>query len=119
LRYVDSEYAFAFDSASPADLHKRSGLDGAVSALRKRGRNSGFLNNYVNKPTSEIERGIRSIQKQIDEHTDKIADPESHIEGWENLDPRQQQALLNSKWPGDIARQQAQLDILREILENR
>jgi hypothetical protein len=47
-----------------------------------------------------------------DEHTDKIPDPEGRIEGWDELDPRRQQALLDSKWPGDIARQQAQLDLL-------
>ena len=37
----------------------------------------------------------------------------------ERLDPRQQAALIDSKRPGDIARQQEQLDILRGILEER
>lgn len=33
-----------------------------------------------------------------------------------HLDPRQQAALINSKWPADIARQQEQIDVLRGLL---
>jgi len=45
--------------------------------------------------------------------------PGKYIDDWASLDPRQQQALLNSKWPGDIARQQEQADILRGIMVSR
>lgn len=46
-------------------------------------------------------------------------DPAAYIDDWATLDPRQQQALLNNKWPGDIARQQEQLEILHGILGSR
>jgi hypothetical protein len=83
------------------------------------GRHAGFLRNYADKPTAQIERGIVSLEKQIAEHEAKIRNPAAYIDDWASLDPRQQQALLTSKWPGDIARQQEQLDILRGILGSR
>jgi len=82
------------------------------------GKHSGFLKNYVGKSASEIRKGTQSLRKQIAEHTDKIANPEKHIPGFRNLDPRQQEALINRKWPGDIARQQEQLDILEGLLKS-
>jgi hypothetical protein len=92
---------------------------GAYGTALSGGRHAGFLANYAGKPTAQIERGITSIEKQIAEHQAKIATCERYIDDWASLDPRQQQALVNSKWPGDIARQQEQFDILRGILGSR
>jgi hypothetical protein len=83
------------------------------------GRHAGFLKNYAGRSAGEIQRGITSIEKQIAEHQAKIANPEKFIEGWSKLDPRQQQALVNSKWPSDIQRQSEQLEILRALLGSR
>ena len=92
---------------------------GAYGTALSGGRHAGFLANYAGKPTAQIERGINSIEKQVAAHQAKIANPGRYIDEWASLDPRQQQALVNSKWPGDIARQQEQLDILRGILGSR
>lgn len=83
------------------------------------GKHAGFLKNHLGRSTPEIERGIASIEKQIAGHQAKVQNPAAHIDDWASLDPRQQQALLTSKWPGDIARQREQLDILRGILGSR
>jgi hypothetical protein len=83
------------------------------------GKHAGFFKNYLGRSTPEIERGIVSIEKQIAEHQAKIRNPAAYIDDWATLDPRQQQALLNNKWPGDIARQQEQLEILHGILGSR
>ncbi len=87
------------------------------AAAEAGGKHSGFLANYIGKSAGELQRGINSLKKQIAEHTAKIADPETAIAGFSQLDPRQQAALLNSKWPGDIARQQEQLAILEGLLK--
>jgi hypothetical protein len=79
------------------------------------GRHAGFLRNYEGKPPDELRRGIDSLKKQIAEHQDKIANPEKHIPGWKSLDPRQQKALVEKKWPSDIQRQTEQLEILEEL----
>ena len=72
------------------------------------GRHSGFLNNYAGRSPTEIQRGIRSIERQIDDHLSWINDPHRKIPKWDELDPRQQEALLTQKWPGDIQRQREQ-----------
>ena len=71
----------------------------------------------ASKAAAEWRKGIQSIEKQIAEHRDKIANPEKFIPDFKELDPRQQKALLERKWPSDIRRQQQQLDILKGLLE--
>lgn len=83
------------------------------------GKHGNFYNQYTTKKTEEIQKGIRSIEKQIAEHEDKIANPQKYIENFSKLDPRQQEALINRKWPSDIERQKEQLDILKGILGER
>jgi hypothetical protein len=75
------------------------------------------LKNYQGKSPEELRRGIASLQKQIALHKDKIANPEKHLPNWSSLDPRQQEALVQKKWPSDIQRQAEQLDILEGLLK--
>lgn len=82
------------------------------------GRHAGFLNNYLDKSPAELQKGITSLETQIAEHRAKIANPEKFIPNFNQLDPRQQKALLESKWPADIQRQQEQIEILRKLLNN-
>jgi hypothetical protein len=81
------------------------------------GKHAGFLKNYQGKSPEELRRGIASLQKQIALHKDKIANPDKHIPNWSSLDPRQQEALVQKKWPSDIQRQAEQLDILEGLLK--
>ena len=93
------------------------GAKSAIEIAREGGTHSGFLKNYASKAAAEWRKGIQSIEKQIAEHRDKIANPEKFIPDFKELDPRQQKALLERKWPSDIRRQQQQLDILKGLLE--
>jgi len=63
--------------------------------------------------------GIKSLEKQIAEHQEKIANPEKYIPNFRQLNPRQQEALITEKWLGDIQRQMEQKDILEGILRGR
>ena len=92
---------------------------GGGGGRRSGGKHSGFLENYRGRPPAEIQKGIDSLQKQIDQHRAWIANPESKIPNFRSLDPRQQDALLNRKWPSDIARQQEQINILRGLLSGQ
>ena len=83
------------------------------------GRHAGFLDNYAARSTREIEKAIRSLEKQISTHLEKIANPRSSIRDWDALDPRHQEDLLMNKWPSDIARQLELIEILRGILRSR
>jgi hypothetical protein len=91
----------------------------ALETAKAGGKHTGFLKNYRNKPTEELQRGIASLKKQIDLHRDKIAHPEKHIPDWPSHDPRRREALLKRKWPEDIQRQAEQLEILEGLLKER
>lgn len=88
----------------------------AFEVAQAGGKHSGFLKNYVGRSRAEIQRGITSIEKQVAQHQAKIANPEKYIEGWSKIDPRQQQALINRKWPTDIQRQTEQIEVLKGLL---
>jgi hypothetical protein len=77
---------------------------GALEVAEAGGRHAGFSRNYQGKQHDELRRGIDSLKKQIAEHKDKIANPEKYIPNWKSLDPRQQKALIDKKWPSDIQR---------------
>lgn len=93
--------------------------DDAFEVARSGGRHAGWMKEMATKPSIELQRGIRNLEKQIAEHQDKIANPEKYIPDFRSLDPRQQEALLTKKWPGDIARQQEHKQILEGILRER
>lgn len=82
------------------------------------GRNAGFLRNYLGRPAGQLQRGINSLQDQIDAHLAKIANPADAVDDWEGMGSQEQDGLL-SKWQGDVARQQAQQSILQDLLNGR
>ena len=83
------------------------------------GTHSGWAKQYITKPTKEIEKGIKSFEKQIKLHHDKINNPRKHTNDWDNLRPAHQQDLMKNKWPSDIARHKELKNILEGILRGR
>jgi len=83
------------------------------------GKHYKWMYEYLNKPEREIKKGIKSIEKQIIEHQDKILNPEKHYSNWDNVKPLQKEDLINNKWIKDIQRQKEQKQILECILKNR
>ena len=98
---------------------KKQITNDAYEIAKSGGKNSGFYKNYLDKSTKEIEKGIKSLEKQIQEHTDKISNPQKYIKDFDKLDVRQQENLINKKWNSDIARQKEQKQILEQILQER
>jgi hypothetical protein len=105
--------AMSAQGSDGSDVPPQSALEIAETG----GKHAGFLQNYRGKSPEELGRGIASLQKQIALHKDKIANPEKHIPNWSSLDPRQQEALIQKKWPSDIQRQAEQLEILNGLLK--
>ena len=73
--------------------------------------------------TSSMAKGsgisIRSYEKLITEHQDKIANPLKHYPHWNTLDPRRQDALINKRWPAEIQCYTEQKDVLQTLLDQR
>lgn len=91
----------------------------AYEIAKAGGRHGAFYSAYRQRRTAEIQRGIRSLAQRIQEHMDKLSNPVQYVAGFAQLDPRQQHALLTSKWPADIHRLQEQKAILEGILQER
>ncbi len=91
----------------------------AYATAKAGGRHGAFYRLYMQRRTVEIRRGIRSLDQRIQEHREKMSDPVHNVAGYTQLDPRQQRALLESKWPADIRRLQEQRDILAGIGRER
>jgi hypothetical protein len=89
---------------------------GAFEAAAAGGKHAGFLKNYAGRSSAEIEKAITSIEARVAEHKGWIANPQSKIPNFSSLDPRQRAALVNSKWPSDVARQQQQIEVLKGLL---
>jgi hypothetical protein len=104
--------------ARGARAGEAAGAGGGLSAYDEAaagGRHAGFLRNYQGRSPQELDRGVRSIDKQIGKHEEWIKNPEQKIPEWNRLDPRKQQDLLTNKWPGDIQRLREQQEILRHL----
>jgi len=83
------------------------------------GRHSVHLEKYALRSNKELQKGIKSYQKQIDLHNQKILNPHKYIPEWNDLDKRQQNDLIGNKWNKDIKRLLEQQEILNCILKNR
>ncbi len=83
------------------------------------GKHSPLISQYIGKTSKEIQKGIKSYEKQIAIHQEKIRDPSAHIPGWDKLDPRRQDALINRRWPAEIQCYTEQRDVLQSILDQR
>jgi len=83
------------------------------------GKHYRMYKDYLNKTDKELEKGIRSFEKQIRMHQDKIKNPKKYIKEWDDMDPRKQKNVIAEKWPNDIKRHKEQKRILEGILEER
>jgi RHS repeat-associated protein len=92
----------------------RFGVPTAYRIAAGGGKHAGTLKNYTGRSLKEIQKGIRSLNKQIREHKDKIKDPSKYIKEFEKRDPREQAGLV-SKWKDDIARQKEIRDVLKGL----
>ena len=83
------------------------------------GKHNKWHDIYKARSKKEIQKGIKSIEKQILEHKDKMRNPEKYIPNFKKQDIRKQENLVKKKWPSDIARQKEQKQILEGILNDR
>ncbi len=90
----------------------------AYEIAKAGGRHAGLLRTYQARSTAEIQRALRSYERQVALHRQKVHSPEQFIQEWDQQSPRVQQALLRH-WQEDGARNQELADIMRGILQER
>jgi hypothetical protein len=107
----------AIDSACESWLAK-SPSEAYITA-KNGGRHADLIPKFSQKPIKEVEKSIRSYEKLIAEHKDKIANPSKYCPEWDTLDPRRRDALINKRWPAEIQCYTEQKDILKTLLDQR
>ncbi len=65
---------------------------------------------------SEGRKSIRSYEKQITIHQEKISNPSKFIPHWDELHLERQKALIHKKWPAELQCFTEQRDILQSVL---
>jgi hypothetical protein len=90
----------------------------AYEIARAGGRHAGLLRVYQGKGTAEIQRALRSYERQIELHRQKLANPEQVIADWHQRHFHVQRGLL-WHWQEDLARNQELAEVMRGILQER
>lgn len=94
------------------------GGNSAYNTAKSGGKHSGTYILYRLKPTKQIQSALNSYENVIQEHYDKIANPEQWIDNWDKLPDWKKEKIIQ-KWQYDIARNQDLADIMRGILQER
>ncbi|MDX8430651.1 MAG: tetratricopeptide repeat protein [Candidatus Algichlamydia australiensis] len=91
----------------------------AYSIAKNGGKHSSLINNYSNRTVKEIQKSIKSYEKQIIIHQDKITNPKKYCPEWDSFHPNRKKALLEKVWPNEINCFSEEKDILQELLKER
>ncbi len=85
------------------------------------GAHSGWAKQYTTKSIQEIEKGIKSLEKQIELHQEKIKNPDKYVVPEKRIQDTlsKKHNLINKVWPEQIARQTEQKKILEGILSEQ
>ena len=62
------------------------------------GKHGKWMQEYINLPDKNLTKGIKSFNKQIQLHLDKIQNPKKYYPNWDNLNPLRKNHLINTKW---------------------
>ncbi len=101
IRQVGSKLLFAAKSAT--------------QIAREGGKHAGQLNQFLKQTPEQLQKTIRSFDKQIAKHEGWIKDPSSKVKNFNELSPEHQQNLLHH-WQQDIARHQELKSIAQDVL---
>jgi hypothetical protein len=87
----------------------------AYAIARAGGRHAGLLRVYQGKSTAEIQHALRSYERQVELHRQKLANPGKVIDGWRQRHFHVQRGLLRH-WQEDLTRNQELAEVTRGIL---
>jgi hypothetical protein len=90
----------------------------AYAIARAGGRHAGLLRIYERKSVAEIQRALRSYERQVELHRQKIHSPEQFVQDWSTLRSHVQSGLLRH-WQEDVVRNQELAEIMRGLLRER
>ena len=92
-------------------------VSNAYEVAKDGGRHHGVYRRYRSTRTPEIEKSIRSFEKRIEEHKDKINHPMLYVS--EDIKHLHLTHLITTLWPEEIIDFKMKIEILKGILLER
>lgn len=92
-------------------------MGAAYEAAKAGGTHHGMLRNYRALPEHLLTKAARSYARRIAEHERWIEQPDEKL--GDVADAARRANLVRKKWPSDLRRLRAQLDIVQGILRER
>lgn len=89
----------------------------AYEIAKSGGRHAGLYDRFRDARIAEIEKSIRSYEKRIIEHQDKIANPDGYLDV--TCVPAHRRDLIERYWPGEIADYREKIEVMRGIIAER
>lgn len=89
-----------------------------IEATKPGGRHHGWYLRLQDQSNAELEKSVRSFERQIVRHEGWIADPGSKTPEFAGFHAQRKLALMEG-WQQDITRHQECIDILNDILKER
>lgn len=94
-----------------------AGMSDAYQIAKNGGKHSGLYQRYLDASEDEINRSIRSFEKQNDLHFDKINNPMKYVE--QGIQRTHLADLVGRYWPQEIERNRAKIAVMEGILNER
>ncbi len=90
----------------------------AYEIAKAGGRHAGLLQIYQGKSAGEIERALRSYERQVDLHRQKLMNPKQFVRDWARKSAHVREGLLRH-WQEDLTRNQELAEVMRGLLHER
>ncbi|SCL85070.1 minor capsid protein [Sporanaerobacter sp. PP17-6a] len=120
-KFQDMKYNNIKEWDNNKRIYKALNLDGdkIYEIAKSGGRHKGtYEKASIKYSDAQIKKSINSHQKQIDEHKDKIRNPEKYDKDWNNKSAIQQEGLIR-KWSKDLKRNREEQIIFEKFLKGR
>ena len=95
-------------------VEKISGND----KIKNREKHRGFYRQALKYTDGQANRAVRSFEKQIRQHRDKIIHPEKYSENWNKFSAKEKNWNIGH-WETEIKKFKEQLEIVNSILKGR
>lgn len=92
-------------------------MSNAYETAKAGGPHHGWMEKQHKLPTAKLLKSIRSLERQIAQHQQWIANPYLKIPADTPID--EANYYVTTKWPGDITGQRQQIDIIQGVLHER
>ncbi len=110
-----------FALTNPREAHRvlsNVARQDAYEIAKAGGRHAGLFRTYQGKNLAEVQRALRSYERQVDLHQQKLSSPERFVKDWTKRSIRTQQGLLRH-WQEDLVRNRELAEVMRGILQER